>query len=353
MQRSKKILVNAISASRIVAAVIVVAFAVLNLWCWAFWVAVIGFLTDYFDGYYARRWHVVSPFGMFFDPLTDKILCLTIIAVFAFVVSPWYWVIFTIFFLYDATTTTLRLMLANRLKMPAQKIAKIKTATQMVGLMVMLLAMGVPLSLRAGVLAVGTLTLIVATCLTLVSLYRYLRYVALFLTKEWLELSPGVMDIDFKQWHDVYDVRAVLFDIEGTLAEYSQREVSEEMAAVIAGLASIGIDHVGIVTNIRSREAARVEAIARQLGVELYRYPTGLHDRKPHRVMARALLEEMGFDPTHAAFVGDKIVDVLVGARLDMPRVAWVDRLGTADHIVEKHGYRPIEKLLKKFVRPE
>ena len=46
-----------------------------NFWKWtAAIVFALASITDYFDGYFARKWNIVSIWGKFFDPVTDKIL---------------------------------------------------------------------------------------------------------------------------------------------------------------------------------------------------------------------------------------------------------------------------------------
>lgn len=41
---------------------------------WAAVVFVLGALSDWYDGYFARLWKMTTPFGAFLDPLADKFL---------------------------------------------------------------------------------------------------------------------------------------------------------------------------------------------------------------------------------------------------------------------------------------
>ena len=68
---------NLLTLSRIAAIPLVVACFWLDHG-WAQWLSAslfaIACITDWFDGYFARRYHQISRFGRFLDPIADKLL---------------------------------------------------------------------------------------------------------------------------------------------------------------------------------------------------------------------------------------------------------------------------------------
>ncbi len=67
---------NLLSSSRIAATILVFALVLVNQ-PWAFLIATVVFflasITDLLDGYLARRYHIVSPLGVFLDLTADKV----------------------------------------------------------------------------------------------------------------------------------------------------------------------------------------------------------------------------------------------------------------------------------------
>ena len=101
-------------------------------------VYIIAAITDFFDGYYARKYNIETSIGAFLDPFADKLLTLSGFAVLPFIAAdqfPW-WAIISIA-IRDISITLLRLW-AQRKKIEIQtsSLAKLKTTVQMIFLYV-------------------------------------------------------------------------------------------------------------------------------------------------------------------------------------------------------------------------
>lgn len=72
-----------ITLSRIFAVPVIVALMWPNTLLWNSLAAlffILASITDYYDGYYARKYNAVSNFGKFMDPIADKILVTSVLA---------------------------------------------------------------------------------------------------------------------------------------------------------------------------------------------------------------------------------------------------------------------------------
>lgn len=98
-------------------------------------------LTDFLDGYYARKWNLVSNFGRMIDPIADKLLVAGCLIAFA-IISNGQWV-----FLVPALLIIGRDILVSGARehaalegkvMPPTKLAKWKTACEMLAIGVLI-----------------------------------------------------------------------------------------------------------------------------------------------------------------------------------------------------------------------
>ena len=129
--------------------------------------------TDYFDGYLARIWRQQTPFGRWLDPIADKLLvAATILMLVGFDRAPL--LPSLVILLREITVSGLREYMAEvSVGLPVSRLAKWKTAVQMVAIGVLIVGDAGPGALP--VHGIGVLGLWLAAALTLVTGYDYLK----------------------------------------------------------------------------------------------------------------------------------------------------------------------------------
>jgi cardiolipin synthase len=100
---------------------------------------VVAGVTDFFDGWLARRWRAVSLIGAILDPIADKILvCGAILGLMA-VQAPGVLIPGALILFREFAVSAMREVLAPRgIKLPVTFLAKVKTTLQLVALAVLM-----------------------------------------------------------------------------------------------------------------------------------------------------------------------------------------------------------------------
>lgn len=171
-----KSLPNLLTAARIFAIPLLVLLLFLDggvaRWL-AFLVFVAAAVTDYFDGFAARRMKVVTPLGRFLDPIADKLLVAAVIVALVAVDKLTGWLVAAAILVLcrELLVSGLREYLAELgVPLPVSRLAKWKTTVQLIS--IGLLIVGVP----GGFLFwCGQATFWIATLLTLITGWDYLR----------------------------------------------------------------------------------------------------------------------------------------------------------------------------------
>ncbi len=148
----------------------------------AFIIFIVASLTDFADGYLARKFNVISNFGKIMDPLADKLLVLSAIGLISFgekaILSLGIFVIIT---LREVLITILRdLYKKKKIILAANNWGKIKTVLQMVGLTVIFLLIALDYNLLAYKLWINIYFWIVAFVTVISGLTYFTRIKELF-----------------------------------------------------------------------------------------------------------------------------------------------------------------------------
>src|SRR5499427_5538328 len=167
---------NLLTLSRIIIIPVLVGLFYLDGDVWR-WVSVVLFslagVTDYFDGYLARKWAQISAFGRFLDPIADKLLVAAVILILVargriagLVVLP-----ALVILRREVMVSGLREFLAQvNVGVPVSRLAKWKTALQLIALGILIVGEA------AGdwTQFVGETGLWIAAAITIITGYDYL-----------------------------------------------------------------------------------------------------------------------------------------------------------------------------------
>ena len=108
-------------------------------WNWAALVVfILASLTDFVDGYIARHYNQVSDFGKFLDPLADKLLVIAAMLIFVQWGRIPAWMVMIVLTREFAVTGLRLVAVQNGRVVAAGWSGKVKTASTMVGLCVMM-----------------------------------------------------------------------------------------------------------------------------------------------------------------------------------------------------------------------
>jgi CDP-diacylglycerol---glycerol-3-phosphate 3-phosphatidyltransferase len=176
---------NLLGIARILATPIIIGLMLVDrpgLGIVAFVLFCLAAVTDFLDGWVARARGEVSPLGVFMDLTADKVLVAGVLVAMVEVGLLPTWLVATILVRELVIAGVRQMAAAENVVIAARALGKAKTMTTLVGMAVLLLAhdafTGGPLSATGagpGIELVGFWLMVIATVLTIVSGWEYLR----------------------------------------------------------------------------------------------------------------------------------------------------------------------------------
>ena len=168
--------INLLTITRILLAPIILFFLIFGEYLLCVFLFLLAGMSDYFDGYFARKYNAESQLGEILDPIADKILVVFILIglsvnLYSYLMAAMSSLIIS----REIGVAALRDYAARNDMSHKTKVtflAKSKTALQLFTIMLYLIALSFNLNL---LIIIGDISLIAATLITLYSGYEYIN----------------------------------------------------------------------------------------------------------------------------------------------------------------------------------
>ena len=143
-------------------------------------------VTDWLDGYLARRMNQTTPFGAFLDPVADKLIVVSaLIVLITYHHNAWLTIPSLIIVGREIVISALREWMAemnDSVAIAVSYLGKVKTTLQMIAITLLLI---VPVESQSIAMTMGYTLLYLAAVMTLWSMWQYLR-------AAWTSLKRGL-----------------------------------------------------------------------------------------------------------------------------------------------------------------
>ena len=153
-------------------------------------------------------------------------------------------------------------------------------------------------------------------------------------------------DIDFEQWARE-GVKAIVWDVEGTLGQRGAEELDAGVVKVIAHAREAGVPYHALVTNKSANTKnghMLLDGWQQQTGADAVFWPEKREWRKPNPCMPLQAMAEFDLTPRQMGAVGDKATaDMASAYRAGFGHRAWTRAIEGNEHPGDVLIRRPIE----------
>ncbi|MFH1531898.1 MAG: CDP-diacylglycerol--glycerol-3-phosphate 3-phosphatidyltransferase [Pseudomonadota bacterium] len=152
-----------------------------ELYCWlSMGLFALAAITDYLDGYLARRWNMITLIGKFLDPVADKLLVLATLVALVQLGRVDAWIVILILMREVSINSLRTLAISEGLTVNVIKAGKFKTAFQMFGIGALIVHYEYPVPLLAGLdpadfNLLGNAFILISLAFSVVSAVSYFR----------------------------------------------------------------------------------------------------------------------------------------------------------------------------------